>query len=56
MFILLDDTVYMPQTELLDEYILNESGAVWRGNYTQPGAKEWNFGQVFCMAFFLFSQ
>jgi hypothetical protein len=37
----------MPQTELLDEYILNESGAVWRGNYTQPGAKEWNFGQVF---------
>jgi hypothetical protein len=30
---------------LLDEYILNESGAIYGGNYHQIGAKPWNFGQ-----------
>ncbi|XP_045192044.2 hemocyte protein-glutamine gamma-glutamyltransferase-like [Mercenaria mercenaria] len=40
-----EDGVYMATEKLLDEYICNESGAVWRGNGYQIGAKPWNFGQ-----------
>lgn len=44
--ILTDDQVFMATEGLLDEYILNESGAIYGGNYHQIGAKPWNFGQV----------
>ncbi|CAG2211786.1 TGM1 [Mytilus edulis] len=40
-----DDQVFMGTEQLLDEYILNESGAIWSGNYRQMGVKPWNFGQ-----------
>lgn len=40
-----DDGVYMETEQLLDEYVLNASGCVYRGNAWQIGAKEWNFGQ-----------
>lgn len=40
-----DDLVYMGIEELLNEYILNESGAIWSGNHRQMGVKPWNFGQ-----------
>ena len=36
----------MATTDLLDEYVLNETGCVYRGNAWTRGAKEWNFGQV----------
>ena len=36
----------MSTTKLLDEYILNPSGAIWSGNSRQPSVKPWNFGQV----------
>jgi len=42
----LDDQVYMGTEDLLDEYILNESGAIFSGNYRQRAVKPWNFGQV----------
>ncbi|XP_041375283.1 protein-glutamine gamma-glutamyltransferase 4-like [Gigantopelta aegis] len=38
-----DDDVYMP--DHLDEYVLNDSGVLYKGNYITPGAKKWNFGQ-----------
>ncbi|KAL4234353.1 hypothetical protein ACF0H5_006001 [Mactra antiquata] len=40
-----DDGTYMEDSELLKEYILNESGCVYRGNTWTRGAKPWNFGQ-----------
>ncbi|XP_045192039.2 annulin-like isoform X2 [Mercenaria mercenaria] len=40
-----EDGVYMATENLLDEYVLNESSAVWTGNHHQPWAKPWNFGQ-----------
>lgn len=40
-----DDQVYIATEELLAEYILNESGALFSGNYRQRAIKPWNFGQ-----------
>ncbi|XP_021358243.1 protein-glutamine gamma-glutamyltransferase K-like [Mizuhopecten yessoensis] len=40
-----DDAVYLDDPNLLNEYILNESGAIFHGNYKQIGAKPWFFGQ-----------
>ena len=28
-----------------DEYVLNDHGAVWRGNRYESGPYKWNFGQ-----------
>ncbi|XP_071173107.1 protein-glutamine gamma-glutamyltransferase K-like isoform X1 [Mytilus edulis] len=40
-----DDDVYFENTSLLKEYVLNDSGAIFHGNYKQIGAKPWFFGQ-----------
>ncbi|CAG5128676.1 unnamed protein product, partial [Candidula unifasciata] len=39
------DTVYMPDEELLKEYVLNETGKIYTGNKTSIREKPWNFGQ-----------
>lgn len=36
------------ETYSKDEYVLNQSGCVYRGSAFTKGAKEWNFGQVGC--------
>ncbi|VDI37121.1 transglutaminase 1 [Mytilus galloprovincialis] len=41
-----DDDVYFDNNSLLKEYVLNDSGAIFHGNYKQIGAKPWFFGQV----------
>lgn len=41
-----DDDVYLTTTDLLKEYVLNDTGAVFQGNYKQINAKVWNFAQV----------
>ena len=41
-----EDLVYLDDEDLLDEYVMNESGKIYSGNYKQIGYKTWNFGQV----------
>lgn len=41
-----DDLVYVEEEDLLNEYILNDSGCIFRGNKRQVSLKPWNFGQV----------
>lgn len=41
-----DDQVYMKDTNLLEEYVLNDQGAVFQGSSDHIGAKVWNFAQV----------
>ncbi|KAJ8298605.1 hypothetical protein KUTeg_022665 [Tegillarca granosa] len=40
-----DDSVYFPDNKLLEEYVNNDSGVIFQGNYKQIGAKPWFFGQ-----------
>ncbi|KAJ8303349.1 hypothetical protein KUTeg_019745 [Tegillarca granosa] len=40
-----DDTVYMENEKLLDEYILNDTGKIYVGNQRQIFGRKWNFGQ-----------
>lgn len=40
-----DDQVYMKDTNLLEEYVLNDQGAVFQGSSDHIGAKVWNFAQ-----------
>lgn len=40
-----EDLVYMPQEELLNEYIFNDTGKLYQGNYDYPTGKRWFFGQ-----------
>ncbi|KAH7984773.1 hypothetical protein HPB52_023892 [Rhipicephalus sanguineus] len=40
-----EDLVYMPQEDLLKEYIFNETGKLYQGNYDYPTGKRWFFGQ-----------
>ncbi|XP_013382452.1 hemocyte protein-glutamine gamma-glutamyltransferase-like isoform X3 [Lingula anatina] len=40
-----DDQVYMPDTKLLNEYVLNDVGKIYAGTSKQIGSKPWNFGQ-----------
>nr|XP_022335793.1 uncharacterized protein LOC111132291 [Crassostrea virginica] len=40
-----DDPVYMDEEKYLEEYILNDKGVLFCGNYRQIGARPWNFGQ-----------
>ena len=41
-----EDDVYFPDESLLEEYVLNDQGYIWKGGslYADPAA--WNFGQV----------
>ncbi|XP_033753995.1 hemocyte protein-glutamine gamma-glutamyltransferase-like [Pecten maximus] len=39
------DPCYFPTTKQLDEYVLNNKGAVFQGNWHKPHAKPWLFGQ-----------
>ena len=38
-----DDQVYMTSEEEKAEYVLNDVGKMYTGNYKQVGAKPWNF-------------
>jgi DNA integrity scanning protein DisA with diadenylate cyclase activity len=40
------DQVYVPDTSLLEEYVLNDTGKIYTGNRKQINGKRWNFGQV----------
>ncbi|KAK3599211.1 hypothetical protein CHS0354_012819 [Potamilus streckersoni] len=40
-----DDTVYMSTDKLLDEYILNDTGVLFRGTSYQIGSRPWIYGQ-----------
>ncbi|CDQ73560.1 unnamed protein product [Oncorhynchus mykiss] len=39
------DSVYLPDEELLEEYILNENGLLYQGSWDQISSLSWNFGQ-----------
>ncbi|XP_007249233.3 protein-glutamine gamma-glutamyltransferase 2 [Astyanax mexicanus] len=39
------DSVYMPDEELLQEYVLNENGILYQGSWDQITSMPWNFGQ-----------
>ncbi len=41
-----DDAVYMEDEVDRDEYVFNDTGILYRGNYSQIGAKPWNYDQV----------
>ncbi|KAJ8298608.1 hypothetical protein KUTeg_022668 [Tegillarca granosa] len=41
-----DDDVYLPNDQLLKEYIENDSGVIFQGTNKQIGGKPWFFGQV----------
>lgn len=45
-FFLPADSVYLPDEELLEEYILNENGLLYQGSWDQISSLPWNFGQV----------
>ncbi|KAL4235093.1 hypothetical protein ACF0H5_006731 [Mactra antiquata] len=40
-----DDEVYMADDELLKEYVLNETGKIYSGNFKKITSKPWVFGQ-----------
>ena len=42
----LDDEVYLADEELRTEYVLNDTGIIYRGNVRYIDEKHWNFGQV----------
>uniref|UniRef100_A0A8C4S026 protein-glutamine gamma-glutamyltransferase n=1 Tax=Erpetoichthys calabaricus TaxID=27687 RepID=A0A8C4S026_ERPCA len=40
-----DDPVYLPQQQMLQEYILNENGILFQGSWNNIYSVPWNFGQ-----------
>ncbi|KAG7522383.1 protein-glutamine gamma-glutamyltransferase 2-like [Solea senegalensis] len=40
-----DDAVYLPDESQLHEYIVNEDGIIYMGEWFHIGEKHWNFGQ-----------
>jgi len=46
LFVLADDSVYMADADLLQEYVLNETGKIYAGNYRKISPKPWVYGQV----------
>jgi hypothetical protein len=40
-----DDAVYLEGEDLRQEFVLNESGKVWKGSSRRPEGKRWIFGQ-----------
>lgn len=50
LFILLNpwcctDSVYMPEEQLLDEYVISDVGKIWTGAERQCKGRHWVFGQ-----------
>uniref|UniRef100_A0A673NDN0 protein-glutamine gamma-glutamyltransferase n=1 Tax=Sinocyclocheilus rhinocerous TaxID=307959 RepID=A0A673NDN0_9TELE len=45
IFFPVDDSVYLPSEELLQEYILNENGILYQGSWDDITTVPWNFGQ-----------
>ena len=41
-----EDAVYMDDEELIDEYVVNDTGKIYNGNSRQIYGRPWNFGQV----------
>ena len=46
LYCCLDDQVYMDWEEGKKEYVLNETGRVYKGDSKKPQGRPWNFGQV----------
>ena len=40
-----DDQVFLDKNEEKQEYVLNEKGLIWYGNWRQLGRRPWNFNQ-----------
>lgn len=40
-----DDTIYMDDEEKVKEYVLNDSGLIWRGSHSSLRPTPWNFAQ-----------
>ena len=45
-FVSKGDTVFMKDRDEREEYILNESGIIWRGTHEKMKPTPWNFAQV----------
>ena len=41
-----EDSVYLDQEALREEYVLNDSGRIWIGTARKHWGMPWNFGQV----------
>ena len=41
-----EDSVYLDQEALREEYVLNDSGLIWIGTARKHCGMPWNFGQV----------
>ncbi|XP_077461034.1 protein-glutamine gamma-glutamyltransferase 2-like isoform X2 [Stigmatopora argus] len=39
------DVVYLPDENLIQEYVMNEDGTLYRGNWNSISTLRWNFGQ-----------
>lgn len=40
------DSVFMPEWQSKEEYVLNDQGLIWRGTHNQMKTTHWNFAQV----------
>uniref|UniRef100_A0A8D0D1U1 protein-glutamine gamma-glutamyltransferase n=1 Tax=Sander lucioperca TaxID=283035 RepID=A0A8D0D1U1_SANLU len=40
-----DDVVYLPDESLLQEYVMNEDGVIYRGTWDHIKSNPWNYGQ-----------
>ena len=39
------DGTYMPDQNLLEEYVLNDKGKIWVGSHNSAVGRPWNFAQ-----------
>lgn len=46
IILFIEDSVYLPSEERLQEYILNENGILYQGSWDDITTMPWNFGQV----------